>query len=71
MSEQERDTNWQTIETAPTWKAILVFVPIKHHRLVIATKTDYGLWLKEDHQPMSYPPTHWMNLPTVPEDQYV
>ncbi len=65
MSE-DGDTNWQPIETAPFNEAVLVFVPIRHHRLVIATKTDYGLWLKEDRQPMSYSPSHWTYLPTPP-----
>lgn len=60
------DTNWQPIETAPVNERVLVFVPIKHHRLVIAMKTEYGVWLREDLQPMSYPPTHWTWLPTPP-----
>lgn len=67
MSE-DGDTNWQQIETAPVNERVLVFVPIKHHRLVIAMKTEYGVWLSEDLKPMSYPPTRWMNLPTPPKD---
>ena len=67
----EEDTNWQTIETAPVNKRVLVFVPIKNHRLVIALKTEYGLWLREDMQPMSYPPTHWMHLPTPPSEAFI
>src|SRR5258708_7133450 len=60
------EERWQPIDAAPINKRVLVFVPIEHHRLVIATKTDAGLWLREDHQPMSYPPSHWMPLPDPP-----
>lgn len=60
--------DWYPIEDAPVGKMVLVYVPIKHHRLVLATKTKEGLWLREDHQPMSYPPTHWMPLPELPEE---
>lgn len=69
--DEERNTTWHTIDTAPVNKRVLVFVPIKHHRLVIAIKTEYGLWLREDYQPMSYPPTHWMHLPDPPPDAYI
>jgi hypothetical protein len=65
---EDGDTNWQPIETAPVNERVLVFVPITHHRLVIALQTEYGVWLREDLQPMSYPPTRWMNLPTPPKD---
>jgi hypothetical protein len=67
MSE-DRETTWQPIEIAPAGKMVLVFVPIQHHRLVLATKTEYGLWLKEDHQPMPFPPEYWMPLPRPPID---
>lgn len=63
-----RDTHWQSIETAPINKMVLVFVPIKHHRLVLATKMEYGLWLNESHQPMPFPPSHWMYLPEPPAE---
>lgn len=62
----EKVPNWQPIESAPVGKIVLVYVPIKHHRLVLATQTEYGVFLAEDHQPMSYPPTHWMSLPKPP-----
>jgi hypothetical protein len=64
-----QESDWQPIETAPTNTRLLVFVPIKHHRLVLAMKTEYGLWLKEDLQPMSFPPSHWMLLPRPPQYQ--
>jgi hypothetical protein len=60
---------WQPIETAPKSKRVLVFVPIKNHRLVIGWQTmDIGLWLDEKMEPMSYPPTHWMPLPERPHE---
>jgi hypothetical protein len=75
--EQARETLkqqdlWQSIETAPFSERVLVFVPIKHHRLVIAMKIAHsGTWLQEDYQPMPFPPSHWMPLPAPPVDAYV
>mgnify|MGYP007100157105 CR=1 FL=1 len=59
---------WQPIETAPEGKRILVCVPIVRHRLVIAFKNDFGLFLDEQMQPMPYPPFWWMPLPEAPKD---
>jgi hypothetical protein len=58
---------WLPIETAPEGKRILVCVPIVKHRLVIAFKNDFGLFLDEQMQPMAYPPFWWMPLPPLPE----
>ena len=57
---------WRPIETAPEGKRILVCVPIVRHRLVIAFKNDFGLFLDEQMQPMRYPPFWWMPLPEAP-----
>lgn len=61
------DTTWQPIETAPVGKRIIVCVPIVNHRLVLAMKNDFGLWLDERMQPMWLPPMWWMPEPNKPE----
>ena len=57
---------WQPIETAPEGKRILVCVPIVRHRLVIAFKNNFGMFIDEQMQPMQYPPFWWMPLPDAP-----
>lgn len=59
---------WNPIETAPSGKRILVCVPIEQHRLVIALKNNFGLFLDEGMQPMQYPPFWWMTLPDKPSN---
>lgn len=66
---EQSQEKWQPIETAPTDIRVLVFVPIKHHRLVIALQTEWGLWLNEAYTPMPYPPSHWMPLPEPPQQR--
>lgn len=58
---------WLPIETAPKGKRILVCVAIEKHRLVIAYKNDFGLFLDEQMRPMQYPPFWWMPLPDKTE----
>ena len=57
---------WQLIDTAPSGKRILVCVPIEKHRLLIAQKNNFGLFLNEAMRPMVYPPAWWMPLPDKP-----
>ena len=61
-------SEWRTdLDNAPEGKRVLVCVaPIPEHRLVIAMRTKLGLWLAEQLQPMEFPPTHWMPLPSKP-----
>jgi len=61
---------WLPIDTAPTGKRILVCVPIVRHRLVIAFKNDFGLWLDEQMQPLHDPPFWWMPIPEAPNVVY-
>jgi Protein of unknown function (DUF551) len=56
------------VQYAPVMERILVYVPIKHHRLVLAVLTREGEWLDENLEPMSFPPSHWMPLPSPPEE---
>lgn len=57
---------WQPIETMPFLMRVLVYVPIKNHRMVIAYKQREGLILDEHMAPMAYPPSHWRHLPSTP-----
>lgn len=55
---------WLPIDTAPRegqW--FLAFVPIKHHRLVMAMCGKEGILLNENLQPMAFPATEWHPLP--------
>jgi len=60
---------WQPIETAEIGGKyrVLVSVPIKRHRLVLAILSRDGIWLDEQLKPMTYPPTHWRPRPAPPE----
>ena len=60
---------WLPIETAPEKKSVIVCVSDIHkHRLVIASKNNFGMWLNEIGMPMPYLPSHWMHLPARPAD---
>ena len=66
LTAQVEQAAWQPIETAPISKRFLAYVPIDNIRLFIAMKTREGLLLDEQMQPMHFPATHWMPLPTPP-----
>ena len=64
----EAPKGWQPMETAPKdGTRFLACVPIKNHRLVIASYNDFGILLDEKAQPMYYAPSWWAPLPERPE----
>ena len=61
---------WQPIETAPKdGKRFLAATTIPNHRQVIAIKSSQGIILDENLQPLYWPITHWMPLPSPPTDK--
>ena len=58
---------WRPIETAPKdGKRFLAATTIPNHRQVIAMKSAQGIILDENLQPLYWPMTHWMPLPSPP-----
>ena len=58
---------WQPIETSPKdGKRFLAATTITYHRQVIAIKTAQGIILGENLQPLHWPMTNWMPLPSPP-----
>jgi hypothetical protein len=66
---------WQTIETAPTMKNILLFAvtdrdgdTIKNWKMGTGTKDNEGFWQWNGYNIRAWdnPPTHWMQMPEPP-----
>ena len=65
-------TGWQPIETAPEYKAVLIYVP-PFDPMQGVRSGRYGTWMVGAQSfvgrdlPVGYRPTHWMPLPAPPD----
>ena len=70
MTSEQGDWTWQPIATAPKdGTEVLLISAFQHaHSIYLVSSWEDGAWCMPDHL-WRMQPTHWMPLPSPPEDK--